>query len=55
MRDYFSAWRRFARHSPPSPQTIGHAVSWGCLRLVNDGIADLYARVPVGTKVIVQP
>jgi lipoprotein-anchoring transpeptidase ErfK/SrfK len=29
-------------------------VSSGCFRLANDEIADLYERVAVGTKVIVQ-
>jgi lipoprotein-anchoring transpeptidase ErfK/SrfK len=41
-------------HGTNAPETIGHAVSSGCFRLVNDEIADLYERVPVGTKVIVQ-
>jgi lipoprotein-anchoring transpeptidase ErfK/SrfK len=41
-------------HGTNAPTTIGHAVSSGCFRLVNDEVADLYARVPVGTKVIVQ-
>jgi lipoprotein-anchoring transpeptidase ErfK/SrfK len=41
-------------HGTNAPETIGHAVSSGCFRLVNDEIADLYTRVPVGTKVIVQ-
>ena len=41
-------------HGTNAPETIGHAVSPGCFRLVNEQIADLYARVPVGTKVIVQ-
>ena len=41
-------------HGTTAPETIGHAVSSGCFRLVNDEIADLYERVPVGTKVIVQ-
>jgi lipoprotein-anchoring transpeptidase ErfK/SrfK len=41
-------------HGTNAPQTIGEAVSSGCFRLVNDDIADLYARVPVGTKVVVQ-
>jgi lipoprotein-anchoring transpeptidase ErfK/SrfK len=41
-------------HGTNAPETIGHAVSSGCFRLVNDEIEDLYARVPVGTKVIVQ-
>jgi lipoprotein-anchoring transpeptidase ErfK/SrfK len=41
-------------HGTNAPETIGHAVSSGCFRLVNDEISDLYARVPVGTKVIVR-
>ncbi len=41
-------------HGTNAPETIGHAVSSGCFRLVNDEIVDLYSRVPVGTKVIVQ-
>jgi lipoprotein-anchoring transpeptidase ErfK/SrfK len=41
-------------HGTNAPETIGHAVSSGCFRLVNSEIEDLYARVPVGTKVIVQ-
>jgi lipoprotein-anchoring transpeptidase ErfK/SrfK len=41
-------------HGTNAPETIGHAVSSGCFRLVNEQIEDLYNRVPVGTKVIVQ-
>ncbi len=41
-------------HGTNAPETIGHAVSSGCFRLVNDDVADLYGRVPVGTKVIVR-
>ncbi|HWK93931.1 MAG TPA: L,D-transpeptidase [Pseudolabrys sp.] len=41
-------------HGTNAPQTIGQAVSSGCFRLVNEDIQDLYSRVPVGTKVIVQ-
>jgi lipoprotein-anchoring transpeptidase ErfK/SrfK len=29
-------------------------VSSGCFRLVNTDVADLYERVPVGTKVIIR-
>ena len=35
-------------------ETIGQAVSSGCFRLVNDDVTDLYSRVPIGTKVLVQ-
>ena len=41
-------------HGTNQPQTIGYAISSGCFRLVNDDVADLYERVPVGTKVIVK-
>ena len=41
-------------HGTNQPQTIGSAVSSGCFRLVNDDVADLYGRVPVGTKVVVR-
>jgi lipoprotein-anchoring transpeptidase ErfK/SrfK len=41
-------------HGTNQPQTIGHAVSSGCFRLVNPDIIDLYNRVPVGTKIVVR-
>ena len=41
-------------HGTNAPETIGQAVSSGCFRLVNDDIIDLYNRVPVGTKIVVQ-
>ena len=41
-------------HGTNAPETIGHAVSSGCFRLVNDDVSDLYERVAVGAKVIVQ-
>ncbi|WP_424629063.1 L,D-transpeptidase [Bradyrhizobium sp. SYSU BS000235] len=41
-------------HGTNQPQTIGSAVSSGCFRLVNADVADLYNRVPVGTKVIIR-
>jgi lipoprotein-anchoring transpeptidase ErfK/SrfK len=41
-------------HGTNQPQTIGHAVSSGCFRLVNNDVVDLYERVPVGTKVVVR-
>ena len=41
-------------HGTNQPQTIGSAVSSGCFRLVNPDVVDLYDRIPVGTKVVVQ-
>ncbi len=42
-------------HGTNAPATIGTHVSSGCIRLTNEDVADLYARVNVGTKVIVLP
>ncbi len=41
-------------HGTNRPDTIGTAISSGCFRLVNADVADLYERVPVGTKVVVR-
>ncbi len=41
-------------HGTNQPQTIGHAVSSGCFRLVNGDVTDLYNRVPIGTKIVVK-
>ena len=41
-------------HGTNQPDTIGTAISSGCFRLVNSDVADLYDRIPVGTKVIVR-
>jgi lipoprotein-anchoring transpeptidase ErfK/SrfK len=42
-------------HGTNAPTTIGHQVSSGCIRLVNEDVTDLYGRVNVGTKVVVLP
>ena len=41
-------------HGTNQPWTIGTKISSGCFRLVNTDVADLYDRVPVGTKVVVK-
>ena len=40
-------------HGSNEPDTIGQAVSSGCIRMLNDDVVDLYRRVSVGTKVVV--
>lgn len=40
-------------HGSNQPETIGRAVSSGCIRMTNDDIVDLFNRVRVGTKVTV--
>lgn len=42
-------------HGTNEPQSIGKAVSSGCIRLLNEDIAHLYELVEVGTAVIVRP
>jgi lipoprotein-anchoring transpeptidase ErfK/SrfK len=39
-------------HGTNAPKTIGHPVSVGCLRMVNDDVVDLYNRVPTATAVV---
>ncbi len=40
-------------HGTNAPKTIGNLVAFGCIRLVNDDIVDLYNRVQVATPVVV--
>jgi lipoprotein-anchoring transpeptidase ErfK/SrfK len=40
-------------HGSNEPDTIGAAVSSGCIRMTNNDVIDLYGRVRVGTKVTV--
>jgi lipoprotein-anchoring transpeptidase ErfK/SrfK len=42
-------------HGTSQPQSIGKAVSSGCIRLLNADVADLFERVPIGTRVVVLP
>ncbi|KAA2237041.1 L,D-transpeptidase [Salinarimonas soli] len=41
-------------HGSNEPETIGQAVSSGCIRMTNDDVVDLYNRVRVGARVVVQ-
>ena len=40
-------------HGTNEPETIGRSVSSGCIRMLNQDVIDLYARTPVGAKVVV--
>jgi lipoprotein-anchoring transpeptidase ErfK/SrfK len=42
-------------HGSNEADTIGAAVSSGCIRMINRDVVDLYDRVKVGTKVVVLP
>jgi lipoprotein-anchoring transpeptidase ErfK/SrfK len=41
-------------HGTWEPSTIGTNVSSGCIRMNNDDVADLFARVKLGAKVVVR-
>jgi lipoprotein-anchoring transpeptidase ErfK/SrfK len=43
----------FRIHGTNEPDTIGRAVSSGCIRMMNADVIDLYHRVKVGTRVVV--
>lgn len=43
----------FRIHGTNAPRSIGHSVSNGCIRMLNDHVIELYNTVPVGTKVTV--
>ena len=43
----------YAIHGTNNPRSVGGFVSHGCIRMYNADITDLYARVGVGTPVIV--
>jgi lipoprotein-anchoring transpeptidase ErfK/SrfK len=43
----------YAIHGTNRPKSIGGFVSYGCIRMFNADIADLYGRVRVGTPVVV--
>jgi lipoprotein-anchoring transpeptidase ErfK/SrfK len=42
-------------HGTNAPSSIGHHVSSGCIRMLNEDVTDLYSRVHVGTRVVVLP
>jgi len=41
-------------HGTSEPWTIGTEVSAGCIRMFNEDVIDLYARIKVGTRVTVR-
>jgi lipoprotein-anchoring transpeptidase ErfK/SrfK len=43
----------FRIHGSNEPWTIGHAVSSGCIRMLNEDVTDLFNRVKVGAPVVV--
>lgn len=46
---------QYAIHGTNMPGTVGTAASYGCFRMHNQDVIDLYARVQMGTPVVVLP
>ena len=44
---------RLAIHGTNRPESIGTFASYGCIRMLNQDITDLFDRVNVGTLVVV--
>ena len=44
----------FRIHGTTQPWSIGHAVSSGCIRMLNEHVIDLFDRVKIGAKVVVE-
>ena len=40
-------------HGTNAPKSIGSTAVFGCIRLVNEDVIDLYQRVPVGGRVVI--
>lgn len=45
----------YAIHGTNRPGSIGTYASYGCIRMLNEDIIDLYDQVSVGTRVVVTP
>jgi lipoprotein-anchoring transpeptidase ErfK/SrfK len=44
---------QYAIHGTNKPGSVGGFVSYGCIRMYNADVADLFGRVSVGTTVVV--
>ena len=45
----------YAIHGTNRPSSVGTYASYGCIRMYNQDVVDLYGRVDVGTQVYVTP
>ncbi len=44
---------QYAIHGTNRPDSIGTFATYGCIRMFNEDILDLFERVSVGTEVVV--
>jgi len=52
-RAMYLAGTLYRIHGSNEPDTIGQAVSSGCIRMTNEDVIDLYSRARVGARVVV--
>jgi lipoprotein-anchoring transpeptidase ErfK/SrfK len=45
---------KYAIHGTNRPDSIGRRVSYGCFRMLNEDVTDLFQRVSVGAPVVVE-
>jgi lipoprotein-anchoring transpeptidase ErfK/SrfK len=43
----------YAIHGTNKPESIGTFASYGCIRMLNQDITDLFERITIGTQVVV--
>jgi lipoprotein-anchoring transpeptidase ErfK/SrfK len=48
-----SGGEQYAIHGTNRPHSIGNFATYGCIRMFNEDIIDLFDRVSVGTEVLV--
>ncbi|WP_436639227.1 L,D-transpeptidase [Microbaculum sp. FT89] len=53
VRALYLGWTTYRIHGTNAPGSIGHAVSDGCIRMLNEDVVDLFERVHIGAPVIV--
>ena len=46
-------WGDFGIHGTLDPYSVGWASSHGCIRMINEEVAELYNIIPIGTKVTI--
>ena len=53
IRALYLGWTAYRIHGTNAPGSIGHAVSNGCIRMLNEDVVDLFERVHIGAPVMV--
>jgi len=54
IRALYLGWTAYRIHGTNAPGSIGHAVSNGCIRMLNEDVVDLFERVHIGAPVVVE-